>query len=159
MTGLTMFFFGGLWTLVLWVRKAVEWFKHCLKGHTVGAWKMGWGVLNVIDELWGSRGFRGEECYNVLVCVLETGLVIFWWRKWVLFCFWFLRQGFSVQLWLSWNSLSRPGWPHTHRDPPASASWVLGLKAYITTVQLLLFALVRRICLRLKWRVLDEFHW
>ena len=27
------------------------------------------------------------------------------------FCFCFSRQGFSVQSWLSWNSLSRPGWP------------------------------------------------
>ena len=32
--GLTMFLFGGIWTLVLWVRKAVECFKHCLMGHT-----------------------------------------------------------------------------------------------------------------------------
>jgi hypothetical protein len=45
----------------------------------------------------------------------------------VLFCS-VLRQGFSVQqLKLSWNSLCRPGWPHTHRDLPASASRVMGL--------------------------------
>ena len=25
---------GEIWTLVLWVRKAVECFKHCLMGHT-----------------------------------------------------------------------------------------------------------------------------
>jgi hypothetical protein len=31
-----------------------------------------------------------------------------------------------------WNSLCRPGWPQTHRDPPASASQVLGLKVCIT---------------------------
>ena len=30
------------------------------------------------------------------------------------------------------NSLCRPGWPQTHRDPPASASWVLGLKVCAT---------------------------
>ena len=30
----------------------------------------------------------------------------------------FSRHGFSVwQLWLSWNSLCRPGWPWTHRSP------------------------------------------
>lgn len=29
--------------------------------------------------------------------------------------------------WLSWNSLNTPGWIHTHRYPPASASRVLGL--------------------------------
>uniref|UniRef100_A0A8C2QK66 Reticulon n=1 Tax=Cricetulus griseus TaxID=10029 RepID=A0A8C2QK66_CRIGR len=31
-----------------------------------------------------------------------------------------------------WHSLWRPGWPGTHRDPPASASRVLGLKACAT---------------------------
>jgi hypothetical protein len=33
----------------------------------------------------------------------------------VLFCF-FLRQGFSVLLWLSWNSLCRPGWTRTQKS-------------------------------------------
>jgi fatty acid desaturase len=32
----------------------------------------------------------------------------------VLFCF--SRQGFSVQPWLSWNSLCRPGWPQTQKS-------------------------------------------
>jgi hypothetical protein len=41
------------------------------------------------------------------------------------FSFSFSRQGISVQPWLSWNSLCRPGRPRTL---PASASWVLGLK-------------------------------
>ena len=31
-------------------------------------------------------------------------------------CYLFLRQGFSVQPWLSWNSLCRPGWPQTQRS-------------------------------------------
>ena len=35
---------------------------------------------------------------------------------------WVFQDGFSVHLWLSWNSLCRPGWPQTHRDPPASVS-------------------------------------
>lgn len=35
---------------------------------------------------------------------------------------------FCVALIMSWNSLCRPGWSHTHRDPYASASWVLELK-------------------------------
>ncbi|GAB1300185.1 Arf-GAP with coiled-coil, ANK repeat and PH domain-containing protein 2 [Apodemus speciosus] len=34
---------------------------------------------------------------------------------------------------VSWNSLCRSGWPRTHRDPPASASQVLGLKVCATT--------------------------
>jgi hypothetical protein len=47
-------------------------------------------------------------------------------------CF-FLRQGFSVWPWLSWNSLCRPGWPRTRfgnfnslelRNAPTSAFWV-----------------------------------
>jgi hypothetical protein len=32
----------------------------------------------------------------------------------VLFCF--LKQGFSVYPWLSWNSLCRPGWPQTQKS-------------------------------------------
>jgi hypothetical protein len=34
-----------------------------------------------------------------------------------LFIYWFfLRQGFSVYPWLSWNSLCRPGWPQTQKS-------------------------------------------
>ena len=47
----------------------------------------------------------------------------------LVFCFVvFLRQGFSV------NSTGNPG---THRNPPASASRVLGLKVCTTTARLL----------------------
>ena len=38
----------------------------------------------------------------------------------VLFLSWFLRQGFSVEPWLSWNSLCRPGWPRTHLCLPSA---------------------------------------
>ena len=31
--GWTMCLFGGIWTYVLWVMRAVECFKHCLMGH------------------------------------------------------------------------------------------------------------------------------
>ena len=31
---------------------------------------------------------------------------------------------------LTWNWLCRPGWPQTHRDPPASASWALELSVH-----------------------------
>ena len=34
MIGLTIILFGGIWTLVLWVRKAVGWFKPYLMGRT-----------------------------------------------------------------------------------------------------------------------------
>ncbi|XP_052602771.1 mitochondrial carrier protein SCaMC-3L isoform X3 [Peromyscus californicus insignis] len=51
-------------------------------------------------------------------------------------CFGFSRQGFSVLFWwVSWISLCRPGWPQTHRDPPGSASRVLGLKACATNAK------------------------
>ena len=33
----------------------------------------------------------------------------------------------------SWpRNLCRPGWAQTHREPPASTSYVMGLKAYLT---------------------------
>ena len=39
-------------------------------------------------------------------------------------------------------TLCRPGWPQTHRDPPASTSRVLGLKVCATTAWLVLFLIV-----------------
>ena len=53
-------------------------------------------------------------------CHLDMGL---------LFCF--LLSGDMVSLCsprLFWDSLCRPGWPQTHRDPPASSSQILELK-------------------------------
>ena len=44
-----------------------------------------------------------------------------------------MRQGFSVYLWLLIVSVCRPGFLWAHRDLPASASQVLGLKVYVTT--------------------------
>jgi hypothetical protein len=44
-----------------------------------------------------------------------------------------LRQYFSGEAWLCWNSFCRPGWPCTQRNPPVSAFWMLGLKACTTT--------------------------
>ena len=38
--------------------------------------------------------------------------------------------------WLSWNLLCRPSWPQNYRDPLASISWVLSLKACSTTAWL-----------------------
>jgi len=43
-----------------------------------------------------------------------------------------LTQGLTKQPWLSWNSLYRPRWPQTHRDPPASSSQALGIKTSVT---------------------------
>ena len=48
-----------------------------------------------------------------------------------------MRQGFSVVFGACPGTSScRPGWPRTHRDPPAFASQVLGLKACATTARL-----------------------
>ena len=60
-----------------------------------------------------------------------------------LFCFAFcfcccfvFRDRVSLWLWsLPGTGSYRPGWPRTHRDPPASASQVLGLKVCATTAR------------------------
>jgi hypothetical protein len=41
-----------------------------------------------------------------------------------------LKMDTTMELWLAWNFLCRPGLPQTHRDPPAFTSQVLGLKMY-----------------------------
>jgi hypothetical protein len=46
-------------------------------------------------------------------------------------CFFFLRQGLTMQPKLSSNLLYRPDWSWIH-DSPALASWVLGLQACAT---------------------------
>ena len=47
----------------------------------------------------------------------------------------FSRQGFSVQPWLSWNSICRQGWPWTQRSTCLCVR-VLGLKTCTTTARL-----------------------
>jgi hypothetical protein len=49
----------------------------------------------------------------------------------VLFCFVLFETGFLCVTWLSWNSVDQAGLEL--RNPPASASRVLGLKACATT--------------------------
>lgn len=51
----------------------------------------------------------------------------------------FLRQGLTLQLWLSWNLRCRPGWPRTHKVPLAPLSYMLGLKACTTTPSFFFF--------------------
>ena len=43
-----------------------------------------------------------------------------------------LKQSLYIAPISSWNSHLRPGWPWTHRDLTAFASWVLGLKLFAT---------------------------
>jgi len=53
--------------------------------------------------------------------------------------------GFLFLPLLSWNSLFRRDWPWTHRDLPASASWVLGLKDCTTTASIRFFKKKKRL--------------
>jgi hypothetical protein len=46
---------------------------------------------------------------------------------------WFLRQGFSVEPWTSWNLLCRPGWPLTQRS---ACLCLLSVGVCATTAQL-----------------------
>jgi hypothetical protein len=55
----------------------------------------------------------------------------------------FIKVGFEkpkptdipIWSWLSWNLLYRPGWPQTHKYPPASAFQVLVLKVWTMTLR------------------------
>ena len=46
--------------------------------------------------------------------------------------FFFLRKGFSVYPWLSWNSLCRPGWPRTQKSACLSIFQSKNLSAAIS---------------------------
>ena len=46
----------------------------------------------------------------------------------------FLKIGSPMYSWLTWNVLRRPGQPLAHKDLPASATQVLGLKACVTVL-------------------------
>ena len=71
--GLTMFLIGGMWTLGLWIRKAVELFK--------------WGLMDCSSRSVEDGGAEGDvncgaqlkrfQRRRMLVCGLETSLVIF----------------------------------------------------------------------------------
>lgn len=56
---------------------------------------------------------------------------------------------------LSWSSLCQPCWLWTHKDPPVSSSWVLGLKLCATTYTdpPKLSFITFKIILLLKWSV------
>jgi hypothetical protein len=61
------------------------------------------------------------------------------------FFFWFFKTGFfrvALAVWLSWNSVDQAGLEL--RNPPASASQVLGLKAFATTARGKMFLMYLR---------------
>ena len=51
MIGLIVFLFGRIWTLVLWVMKTVECFKHCLMGHTSRSMEASGAECNLMNCL------------------------------------------------------------------------------------------------------------
>ena len=58
-----------------------------------------------------------------------------------LFVFIFETSFLCVTVYRSWNSPCGPDWPKTHRDPPASASQLLGLKVCAPPLHILACAL------------------
>ena len=67
-----MFLFGGIWILVLWVKKAVECFEHRLLDHINRSMKDN-GAENDLN-----CGNQEVPWRKMVICGLETGLVIFW---------------------------------------------------------------------------------
>jgi hypothetical protein len=71
------------------------------------------------------------DSFCLVVCVEGVGIVIAVVFIYLFVClFVYFRHYLAFQV---WNSLCSPGWSETHRDPPASASQVLGLKVCATT--------------------------
>ena len=52
---------GGIWTLGLWVRTAVDCFKHGLMDHSSKSMEDSGAEEDLICGGLGSKGFRGEE--------------------------------------------------------------------------------------------------
>jgi hypothetical protein len=65
---------------------------------------------NNLSKAGTGDGEAMEECFLLFLFLMACSTCL------VLFCFCFSRQGFSVQPWLSWNSLCRPGWPQTQKS-------------------------------------------
>jgi hypothetical protein len=63
-----------------------------------------------------------------LLLISEQRNIHLWSYVSFIYYFGFLRQNFTQSL----SLLCKPGWPWTQRDPPASASWGLRLKAGTT---------------------------
>ena len=72
MVGLIMLSFGGIQTLVLWVRKAIECFKYFLMGHTSRNMEDN-GVENNLN-CWGLAQKYSKENFSML---LESILLTF----------------------------------------------------------------------------------
>ena len=88
-----------------------------------------------MQSSWGSAEPVGSEETNEFLCVWREGKTLSEMQDLVSdlkICFLlFCETVFLLEPQLSRNLACRPGWPWTHRDLPASASWVLGLKALL----------------------------
>ena len=96
-----------------------------------GSHMLGQTRLRSVPSLWN---FEIGSCYIVLagLGLMHSALVshpLTLQARAHLESHFFLKNFFFLrQPWLSWNPLCGPGWPQTHRNPPASAFLVLGLK-------------------------------
>lgn len=80
------------------------------------SWSCSCGDHKTFYRYWESNLANQENTKSIRFCLLA-------------FCF--SRQGFSCVVLVSWNC--RTGCPWTHRDPPSSPSWALGLNVCDTT--------------------------
>jgi len=81
-----------------------------LKGHSIRRVEEHCSAFNLSTMM---SYFEPKQTLSSLSCSCQGFFVC-------LFCFVFvfvfLRQGFSAEPWLSWNSLCRPGWPRTQKS-------------------------------------------
>jgi hypothetical protein len=96
---------------------------------------MGMGCLGVFCHIPFFDFFKGFMNFLLMDFVFGRGCCCYFLFVFLLFVF--LRQGFSVYPWLSWNYFVDQAGLEL-RNPPASASQVLELKACATTAQLLM---------------------
>ena len=68
-----MYLFGVMWTLGRRIRKTVGCFKYCLMCNTSRSMEDSGAYFNLI-----TLGIERFQRIKMLVCCLETGLMIFW---------------------------------------------------------------------------------
>lgn len=79
---------------------------------------------------WNNKCFTLWNIFHLIMKTLKNSASFLFFLS---FCFCFSRQGPLYVALAVLVLASYPRLPQTHRDPPASASWVLGLKACAAT--------------------------
>ena len=74
------------------------------------------------------QGCKNAVTLKIIITLLQYCVIVV-----IVIILIILRQDLTMQPWLAWNSLCKPGCLRTHQDPPTSASQVLVLKARATT--------------------------